>query len=375
MKSRGAGFTTLTMSLLLLAILSTWSLFLGKTMVAEQRLALNEIEYRLTQAIAEQGAAEAMAMFNVDPAINGLAGSVSHDLAEISYQVMLAPHGSLKGIYHLQSTASLASGARSRVRLALAERSILSPLHTGPHYPLLLAGTSTAIHGQLQIISNQNVANQAAAHTYSAWSAGNISVSGALHSCDESDYDVVTNSCTVSLSNIDAFEQRLGPDLKLQDPAFPADMLQYVFGYDTSQGRHIEAMATAIVSDCSQIKSAGFYIVNGGASCQLERVVSSANAPLILLVKNMEVVAHIPVQFYGLLILHSTDSNPRSLSLASGSELNGGLMMDVGYNEINGDFLLRYDADVLCILSACQPTAGASPFRLLSVLPGSWYDD
>ena len=366
----GAGFTTLAMSLLLLTVLSAWSLFIGKSMIAERRLTLNEIEYRLTHAAAEQGLAEAIAKLKVEPNAPSFASSLSTELGEVSYQVKIVDHISLLGIRQLESTASMPSGARSRVRLALAERTILNPEHAGPFYPLLLAGNHTAINGQLQIVAHQDNA-----HASSIWSAGSLSVNGGLYSCYFADYDGVTHSCLTSLSQWDVLEQRLEQDLRLTDSAFPADLLRYLFGYDVSQWRHLEALATAVVTDCSDITKSGFYIVSGGASCQLEQVVSSAHAPVILLVKNMKVVAHTPTQFYGLLVLQSTDTTQRSLSLANGSELVGGLIMGRGYEELNGDFTLRYHADTLCILSACQPTSVASPFRLLSIVVGSWHDD
>ncbi|MGO4998083.1 hypothetical protein [Oceanisphaera sp. W20_SRM_FM3] len=363
-----AGFTTLAISLLLLAILSAWSLFMVKTMVSERRLTLNEIEYRLTHAAAEQGLAEAIAMLKVDPDIQNLANSVAHDLGEVNYQVRIVPNATLPGIRQLQATASMADGARSQIRLALAERSVLNPQHAGPKYPLLLASTNTTINGQLRIVAHQDNAN-----SFSIWSAGELNVTGALHSCYLVNYDAVTQDCSVSLSQVDALDERLELDMQLQDADFPADVLRYVFGYGAHQDRHLKAMATAVVTDCSAIKRAGFYIVSGGASCQLDKIVSSRVAPVILLVKDMAVVANMPTQFYGLLVLYGTGGQP--LHFANGSELFGGLILGPHSTELNGDVTLHFDAEVLCTLSACQPTSTASPFRLLSVVAGSWHDD
>lgn len=363
-----AGFTTLAISLLLLAILSAGSLFMVKAMVAERRLTVNEIEYRLTHAAAEQGLAEAIAMLQVDPDRQSVANSVAHDLGEVSYQVRIVPHTTLPGMRQLESTASMADGARSRIRLVLAERSILNPQHAGPNYPLLLANANTTINGQLQIVAHQS--NTSA---FSIWSAGNLNVTGALHTCYLTDYDTATQRCLISLSQVDTLEDRLEQDTRLQDADFPADVVRYVFGYGADQERHLEAMATAEVTDCSTIQRAGFYIVSGGASCQLDKIVSSRTAPVILLVKDMAVVAHIPTQFYGLLVLYGASN--QTLHFANGSELFGGLVLGPNTTELDGDVTLHFDAEVLCTLSACQPTSTASPFRLLSVVAGSWHDD
>ncbi|ART82979.1 hypothetical protein CBP31_10360 [Oceanisphaera profunda] len=365
-----AGFTTLAISLLLLAILSSLTLFMGQALVSERRLTLNEIEYRLTHAAAEQGLAEAIAQLKVEPNIHSLARSVTHDLGEVSYEVNIAPHGSLAGVRQLTATASMNSGARSRVSLALAERTVLNPQHAGPTSPLMLGGANTVVNGQLQIVAQQDNADMS-----SVWSAGNLNVHGELHTCALADYDTQARHCSVSLSQVDAHEQRLEQDVRLADASFPAELLDYVFGYDASQWPHLARLATAVVQDCSQIQRAGFYIVSNGVSCQLDQVVSSYAAPVILLVKDMAVTANTPTQLHGLLVLYGTDSTARSLSLANGSELIGGLIMGAGNAELNGDFVLRYDASLLCTMSACQPAAGASPFRLLSVIAGSWHDD
>ena len=376
---RQNGVTTLALSLLMLAILGAGSVFMTKAMVAERRLTLNEIEYRLMQAAAEQGLAEAIAQLKVDPDIQTVANNVTHELGEIQYRVSVMAHATLPGIRLLESRASMLGGGRSRVRLALAERTVLAPQQPQLTYPVLLAGVNTVINGALHIVSYQQhaAANQANPSVSSVWAAGNLTVPGALHSCYLADYDAASRRCLASVSQIDNLEQRLEQDLRLEDASFPADILQYIFGYSPQQWRHLEALATAQVTDCSAIKRPGFYIVSGGASCQLDQVLSSRTAPVILLIKDMAIISTVPSQFYGVVIGQGAPS--QALSLANGSELFGAVILDQSQAELNGDFSLHYDADVLCILSACQPSAQYSeqysPFRRLSVVAGSWSDD
>lgn len=146
-----------------------------------------------------------------------------------------------------------------------------------------------------------------------------------------------------------------------------------VFDYPQAQAFKLNAMASAIQPDCSQIQEAGFYIVSGTGPCRLDQVVSSASAPVILLINEMAIISPVPTQFYGLLIWQGVQ--PQILSLANGSQLNGALVIGVYQAELRGDFSLRFDGQVLCILSACQAGELANPFRLLSTVPGSWHYD
>ena len=66
------GFTTLVVTLILLSILVAVSAFIGKVLIADKRLTLNEIEYRVAMAAAEKGIAEAMAALKIDPSLRGL---------------------------------------------------------------------------------------------------------------------------------------------------------------------------------------------------------------------------------------------------------------------------------------------------------------
>lgn len=363
------GITTLAMSVLLLIILSSMSVFITRAKVAERRLMVNEIEARLVQAAAEQAIAEAIAQRHVLPNSPGLSQVLAHELGDIHYQVTIEPYGALTGVLQLTATANMASGARSRIRLALAERSVLNPQHREPSYPLLLAGENNRILGRLQLVTNSH--HQPVA---SVWARGDLNVQGTLQTCYPSDYDDATQSCLQFLSQVEASEQQLAADMHLADVNFPADIVEYIFGYGAAQADNLAALASAVVAECSHIQRPGFYIVVGGSACQLDQVVSSPEAPVMLLIKDMPVIAQNPIQLYGLVMLAGSAEQSLSLTLPHGSELMGALIVGADNVSLNGDFSVRYDEGVLCLISDCRRTPGETPYRILSVLAGSWHD-
>jgi len=64
---RHAGFTTFTVTLLLLLILLGVSLLVGKLLVVDRRVTLNEMFYRQAMALAEQGLADGVGRLMLDP--------------------------------------------------------------------------------------------------------------------------------------------------------------------------------------------------------------------------------------------------------------------------------------------------------------------
>ncbi|ART80056.1 hypothetical protein [Oceanisphaera avium] len=362
MRQLNQGMLALSMSLLLLLILSSVSVFMSRAFVAERRLMLNELEYRVVQAIAEQGVAEAIAQRHLDPSVETLSHQVSHALGDIKYHVNIAPHNSLVGVLQLQASAYMASGTASRISLALAERTVLNPQHLGPKSPLLLGAATSHINGQLQLVLNPG-------HPISIWSAGALNITGTLHSCALTDYDKQTRRCQGFISQFDTLQHHLASDIKVQDTAFVPDLLHYLFGY---RAANLAPLVSYQAQDCSHIQRPGFYHLAGGGHCQLDEITSSREAPVILLLNDMAAIATVPIKFYGLIILVGPAP---TLTLAPGSEIIGALVMGKGASSLNGDFTLRYDAGVLCTLGDCQSQIGATPYRLLSILAGSWHDD
>lgn len=368
------GFTTLTITLMLVSILMSVSLFVGKGLLAERRITVNELEYRLAHAAAEQGLAEAMAILKLEPTKAVWSGSVSHAMAEVTYRVTMESDTNLAGVIHLESVASLASGGESGVRAAMARRTILNPDNSAPAAPLILAGPNNEINGSITLVTYPDGGGSGV--PVSLWSRGPLGGSGELQSCYLADFDHAGNNCTLELSHKNSASQQMNGDMVTSDDGFPDDLLAYLFGYDQHQWPSIDAMATDIVASCDQVNRAGFFIVTGNGDCELDQVTSSALAPVILLAKDISVRASMDTRFYGLLLLFdsdTSDSNPMSAQLAQGTQVFGSVLSNLSGDRLQGDFAVIYHPEVLCLLSNCAQHP-LSPFVSLNSIPGSWSD-
>ncbi|MGO1247008.1 MAG: hypothetical protein ACTHY5_05935 [Oceanisphaera sp.] len=372
--NKSRGFTTLTITVILLSLLMSVSVFIGKVLVSEKRITLNEIEYRLAQATAEQGLAEALALFKVQPSTRSMAGTASSTVAEVNYTVSITPSTALAGVYQLESVASLPNGGESRVSLNVARRAVLHPNQNKKVPPLMLAGSSNDINGDIRLIADPHGGGSGI--PLSLWSSTSVSSSGRIQSCYLSDFDAQANHCVFELSHISNSSQDINGDMQLSAANFPADLLDYIFGYGQAQWSSLMAMAISSVAGCEDINRSGFFIVQHGGTCQLNQVTSSAASPVILLVKDTAVIAATNTQFYGLLVLYDSDPNNSDVMTAqfgSGSQVWGSVVSRLGNNQLAGDLSIIYHAGVQCLLSNCNQEP-SSPFVNLYTIPGSWSD-
>lgn len=358
------GLITLSLTLILLMLLSSVLVFIGKVLLSERRITLNELEYRVAFFAAEHGMTDAIAQFKTEPHHEQLAGSVAHPVSDVSYQVSATEHATELGVSELVAQAQLPSGARSRLSMQLATRSVLNPLSSGPAAPVMLGASTTVLDGQLTVVANPRGGGEGVA--LSLWSSGPLTGAGRLQSCHYGDYQLSSNQCEQSISD----SQGLGADVLTQDSQLADDLLQYVFGYGVEQWVSLEALASATVSNCADIQQSGFYIVTA-AECQLEHIVSTPQAPVILLAKDTAIYASSNTTFYGLLFSYATTS-PQVLNLASGSRIVGAVVGNQLH--ISGDFSVVYDNELMCVLTGCESFSSVSPFQSLYVIAGSWHD-
>ncbi|GAA3547216.1 PilX N-terminal domain-containing pilus assembly protein [Zobellella aerophila] len=376
MRNRVKGFTTVTITLLLVSILVAVSAFIGKVLVSEKRIALNEIEYRVAFAAAEKGVASAMAELKVNPTATVLSGAVAISSAQASYSVTMTPNGAATGVTDVVSVATLDTGGQTTVSVQLAERSILNPNSSGPAAPLLVGGASTGISGNMTVVANPNGGGPGV--PVSVWSGKDISGGGSMQTCHLGDY-ASGSGCSASISTKSGGTVVFDTDVVDNDPDFPADMLEYIFGYGAGDWDKIEAMATAVVTSCSEVNAPGFFIVDGGGECDLSGVTSSASSPAIVIVKDANVKANGGDKFYGLLFSYDsdpTDATVFNLKLNGGAQIFGAISTNHGGDNLNGTFDAVYDAGVFCILTNCDSSGGGvgNPFVSISTIPGSWKD-
>ncbi|WP_306079912.1 pilus assembly PilX N-terminal domain-containing protein [Oceanimonas sp. CHS3-5] len=378
--NKDSGFATLTITLVLVSMLVAVSVFIGKVLISDKRITLNEIEYRVALAAAEKGIADAMALLKVDPTATSVSGSLSTSAASASYTVTMEQGVPIPDAWQLESVATLPNGGGTTVSVQVVERSILNPANAGPAAPLLVGGASTGISGNMTVVANPNGGGNGV--PVSVWSGKDISGIGSMQTCHLSDYS--SNDCTDTISVKTGGTVSFDSDVVDKDADFPTDLLSHVFGYGADEWDKLEAMATDIVSSCSNIDSPGFYIVDGGGECDIGSIpntaAKSADEPVIALVKNANIKAAGGNYFYGLLF--SYDSEPTTapdytVQLTGGAQIFGAISTNHGGDILNGTFDAVYDQQVMCNIGYCDDNSmgnGNNPFVNLMTIPGSWKD-
>lgn len=376
------GFATLTITLVLVSMLVAVSVFIGKVLISDKRITLNEIEYRVAMAAAEKGIADAMALLKVDATATSVSGSLSTSAATASYLVTMIPESPISNAWQLESRVTLdplanpVSSSDYMVSVQVAERSILNPANAGPAAPLLVGGASTGISGNMTVVANPNGGGPGV--PVSVWSGKDISGGGSMQTCQLGDYN--GSGCADTLSTKSGGTVIFGSDVVDNDPEFPTDLLSHVFGYGADEWDKLAAMATDIVSSCSSIDSPGFYIVDGAGSCSVDQITSSADKPVIVLVKDANVTANGGKKFYGLIFSYDSDlsdDDNYTVTLNGNAQVFGAITTNHGGDNLNGTFDAVYDQQVMCNITYCDGNSmgnGGNPFVNLMIIPGSWKD-
>jgi hypothetical protein len=388
--ARHNGFTTLAVTLLLLSILVAVSAFIGKVLIADKRLTLNEIEYRVAMAAAEKGIAEAMALLKIDTALRGEVIHNSPVLASSGqggYSVSIDEHTTYT--LEISANAVLNSGGEAVVSVQVARTSIIEP--GGEFAPLVVAG-NLPLNGNITIVANPNgggklldeYGNKVGGNPISVWSKGEVEIANnALLTCGLHEYNYFGCDAGNSYSYKQGSEVKKGDDIVDNASDFPDDLVAYVLGIqDTSEGwAALESMATSVVDNCndSALGGGGFFIVKNSANCSVGSLGSKDN-PVLLIVKDGDLTINGNSDFYGMVFAY--DSNPGS-SPNYDVKINGGArvfgVVAVNHDNIdlpNGNFSVVYDYDVLCKLQGyCDGVEiDGSPFVTYKYVPGSWRD-
>lgn len=378
MDTDNKGFTTLTVTLVLVAILAAVSAFIGKVLISDRRITSNEIEYRMAFAAAEQGVADAMAALRVDVTTPAVSGSVTTSQGVATYSVAMTIGSSAPNIIDIVSTANL-NDSIANVMVQAAERSIFTPGSSeGPAAPLLVGGASTGISGNMTVVANPNGGGQGVA--VSIWSGDDIAGSGSMQTCHLGDYDPDSGNCSDSISEKQGGTVLFDSDVVDNDPGFPTDMLEYMFGYSADEWDKLEEMATAILSSCAEVTPPGFFIVDGGGTCDLKDVGSSSTNPVIVLIKDGNIVANGGDKFYGVVFSFDsdlTDATEFNVQLNGGAQVFGAIATNHGGDNLNGTFDVVYDKAIICVFSDCDETGGGgggSSIVTIRNIPGSWKD-
>lgn len=371
---RHAGFTTFTVTLLLILILVGISLLVGKLMVADRKISVNEVQYRQALALAELGIADGMGRVSIDPAWRSSSGiSVStaqgtyllsvKDVPDELVEVGTSPNTLEVTPVELVSTATLPSNlGTATVRVLVAGYSLMADSKAVP-----LMGLGIAIGGAFNVVANPNGGGPGV--PLSVWSKEPVTGNGAWKTCHLGDFN---GGCGAALSDSD----NIGPDIKANDSTFPPDLLWYLFGEpDTAEGwanMNDKAVAAPPDSSCGSLGPAsnGIYIVEG--NCDFPNTVDtvgSANSPVVLIVKDGNLTLNGGKDFNGIIFVYSsTKPSPYDVMATGNATINGALILNTPPKNLNGTFDLIYDQTVMSSIQS------GTMFQSTKMVPGSWRD-
>lgn len=398
--ARQAGIS-LVVTLMITVLLSLLALYGAGVLVLDTRSAANDSRYREAMAAAESGLEQGFSLLSANRANIPAAGSGwttctasstqclairSGDRTNWQYMTVTSaltqqPSGTAGGsfvLYLLTPTSGDASGlvfnivsvgqsadtiAGSPTTATVKQGVYFYPMLLGNVETPLAAVSSIPLSGSYTIITNPNAGGDGSNVEVSAWSRNDITPGGSFQSC-------YALPCTGD-NLITPGGKNSDKDMIANDPNFPTDLFQFLFGVPNTSYQQIKNQAT-VVDNCSALNSSssGLYWVTD-TNCTIGDVGSAANP--VLIVGDVGAAGRITINansnFYGLMFMFSPGSPPTSGELKSNGNAHlHGAVMAYADLKLNGSFILEYDKSVLTALRNNPEN------RILARIPGSWSD-
>ncbi|MFM4669628.1 pilus assembly PilX N-terminal domain-containing protein [Aeromonas media] len=367
--NRQSGFTTFTVTLILLFILLAVSLLVGKVLVTDRRVALNEVLYRQAMAMAEQGLADGFGRLAIDPSWWTGPSGATISLSGGSYKlialddVAVAVGSTVVTPIVVRAEATLNnSQAEAVVQTKVVINNKVVPGSTPA--PLMVAG-GAVVGSNFTVAANPNGGGLGV--PVSIWSDKPVDIGNSAQTCHQDAYDA--GSCAAAA--ISSKKDGKQADIKDNDPTFPTDLLWYLFNeHDDAAGwANLESKANQIVNSCSGLgpTSTGLIIVKG--NCDPGANIGTQAAPVVLIIKDGSLKANGNLQLYGLVFAYS--SHPATattdITLNGGAKVNG--VLAANYDpKLKGTYDAKYDASVMTNIK------NGAAFKTPKQIPGSWRD-
>lgn len=209
-------------------------------------------------------------------------------------------------------------------------------LVNAPPSPLSALGQVT-LTGNIKVYGNPTPAASfypplAAGKPLSVWSRNAVEVGGSAQTCVPNSNCSGQNRLTYKQGN----QTINGGDIAANDPSFPADPFQYVFGVPNSEAGAIKNQST-VLSSCAGLSgaSSGLFWVTG--DCNIGSPIGSAEAPAIIVVEG-NVRMNSNDDFYGLIYMKGSGG----VTLNGNPTLWGGIVSDHDIDLGTGNYTSRY---------------------------------
>jgi len=410
-QSKQNGAATLFISVVILIIMAMMVVYAAKVGLFEQRISANDARYKDAFAIADGGLEYATQLFSDEFSrlYDGTdATTSSATLATIiansavsnqslgggTFTVTATDTGSTFGSIPVFTFSSVGTGTDTSSTATVERQITMSYLFggTAPDVPVIVGG-GVGVGGNFNVVANPDGGGDGV--PVSVWSSGDIQGTNSAATCHMQYYDGNNAQCSnpsgntenismggdlASLSPLASHDATV-PDLLPNDPNFPSDLFNFMFGVQRADWAIKKAEAEAngqAVSSCASIVSAGtnagvnfpLWWIDGNCDVSGATIGSSTN-PVILVVDDHEFKAVGNGQVNGIVYLFE---NPDSgltptAQLGGTTEINGSFVSDVGGSAMSGSYAVVYDPN---IINAFSPSDGSN--YSFSYVPGSWKD-
>jgi Tfp pilus assembly protein PilX len=422
------GVATLTITVIILVIVTLMVAYATRVGVLDQRMTGNEVRYKEAFAQAEAGldfatqkfnsafklsydgtqAATSLASILTSSAVGSPteADGTSPESGEGSFTVAITPTAvcfpvpttpatcattpTSIPLYAFISTGLGADGTGT----ATVQRQITMSHAMGgqaPDVPIIVSG-AVGTGGNFNVVTNPNAAGQGV--PVSVWSNGDITASSSSATCHIQYYEGNNAQCSNPSGNLENITRGTNPataltshsssmpDLLPNDPNFPADLFNFLFGIPRTDWptKKLEAeMNGQAVSNCTPVDNSG---VNAGNSYTLWWIsgdctfsggdeIGSDTKPVILVIDDGALQTSGNVQIHGIVYLFNNPDNGAapSAALNGTTEIQGSFISDVGGNAMQGSYSVVYDPNVINSF-----LNGSGSNFTIGYVPGSWRD-
>lgn len=245
--------------------------------------------------------------------------------------------------------------------------------------PPMMGAGNVPLNGNFTVVGNPNSGGKGV--PVAVWSKSVIDVpSGTAATCQLGEYLLAGANCTGAA--VISSSAGKGADIVDNDPLFPSDVFEYIFGVPTLSYGTVKAQAQ-VVADCSNLTGkTGTVWVTGVCTIPSGTVVGTADAPLQLIVETGDFTMNANSTFYGLLFafgppalpyVSTAPLNAGDIKANGGAKFYGSMISNDTVSmgvQINGTFDMIYLKDVMDKINNPANTQ----YKTMARIPGSWAD-
>ncbi len=372
-RTTNSGFATVTLTVLLLAIIILVTLYTAKFKAQEQRIMRNHMAMMEARTVADAALEQTIMEIdkdrgNLNRTISGAIDGAEYTATITSANYSNTPRGNVD-IVEIDVIAE--SADKSATQRAAQKLAVMSLVRGGPNVPLAIRG-GINVSGSFEVVANPNGGGDGV--PLSIWTDDAVDMSGAGTTCGQWEFD------TYDTCKNHPFSSRgdKGIDILDNDPDFPDDLLNYLFGVPEDSWEELRDMANQVITDCGALgpNTTGLIWVEppqnaASGSCDMPNGnVGQTDAPAIIIVQDSDFKMNSNSVLFGMVFQFNTPGNTTDykISLNGTAFVSGSIMASQNPDLSNGNFTVRYDSDVM------QAVVANDEFRRLYRVGGSWHD-